>query len=172
MNHLYVMILNIRDLDQKTRLPLKRIRIVNVYDQFIGRKYIFLGAYTKKRRTIKDINQNKIITERTILIGNFNTHNSKQNLTYEKPIRVKALEALLTKFNLIVINEKRMPTRRLSEKIFIINLIVTSPDIGDIITWCIPEKKFLSILNYEFIIVSQSNLAEDLARQNNNRITR
>ena len=158
------MTLNVRDLDQKTRLPLRRIRIVNVYDQFIGRKYIFLGAYAKRRRAIKDINQNKIITKRIILIDDFNAYSSKQNLIYEKLIGVKALEALLTKFNLVVINEKGMPTRRLSEKIFIIDLVVISPDMGDIITWYILEKKFLSILNYELIIVCWSNLAEDFAK--------
>ena len=50
------MALNVKDLNQKTRLLLKRIKIVNVYDQVIGRRYIYLGAYTRKRRTIEDIN--------------------------------------------------------------------------------------------------------------------
>ena len=49
-------------------------------------------------------------------------------------MKIKILEALLTKFNLIIINEERVLTRRLLKKIFIINLIVTSPDIKDIIT--------------------------------------
>ena len=50
------MILDIRDFNQKIRLPLKRIKVVNVYDQFIGRGYIYLGVYIRKRRAIKDIN--------------------------------------------------------------------------------------------------------------------
>ena len=50
------MILNVRDLDQKTRLPLRRIKVVNVYDQFIGREYTYLGTYTKRRRAIKNVN--------------------------------------------------------------------------------------------------------------------
>ena len=49
------MILNIRNLNQKTRLPLKRIKIVNVYDHFIGRGYTYLEAYIKIRRIIEDI---------------------------------------------------------------------------------------------------------------------
>ena len=56
IDYLYVITLNVKDLDQKTRLPLRRIRIVNVYDQFIGRGYTFLGAYVRKRRVIKDVN--------------------------------------------------------------------------------------------------------------------
>ena len=50
------MALNVGDFDQKTRLPLRRIKVVNVYDQFINRKYIQLRAYTRERRTTKDIN--------------------------------------------------------------------------------------------------------------------
>ena len=56
INHPYVMILDIKDLNQKIYFSLKRIKVVNVYDQFIDRRYIYLGIYTKKRRTIKDIN--------------------------------------------------------------------------------------------------------------------
>ena len=51
----YLIILDIRDLDQKTRIPIKRIRVMNIYDQIIGRRYTYLGAYARKRRTIKDI---------------------------------------------------------------------------------------------------------------------
>ena len=71
------MTLDVRDFDQKIRLFLKRIRIVNVYDQFIGREYIYLGAYIRKRRAIKDVSQDKIIIERTVFIGDFNAYNSK-----------------------------------------------------------------------------------------------
>ena len=56
IDYLYVIILNIKDFDQKIRLLLKRIRVVNVYDQFIGRRYTFLGTYVRRRRAIKDIN--------------------------------------------------------------------------------------------------------------------
>ena len=56
VDHPYVMALDVRDLDQKTRLPSKRTKVVNVYDQFIGRGYTFLGAYIRRRRTIEDVN--------------------------------------------------------------------------------------------------------------------
>ena len=49
------MILNIKDFDQKIRIFIKRIKIINIYDQIIGRKYTYLEAYIKKRRTIEDI---------------------------------------------------------------------------------------------------------------------
>ena len=55
VDYSYVMALDIRYFDQKTRFSLKRTRVVNVYDQFIGRGYIFLGVYVRRKRTIKDI---------------------------------------------------------------------------------------------------------------------
>ena len=67
---------------------------------------------------------------------------------------MRSLEELLTRFNLIIINEEGVPIRRLLEKIFIIDLIITSFNIRDIIIWCILGISYLSILDYEFIVVS------------------
>ena len=77
INHSYVIILNIKDLNQKTRLSLRRIKVVNVYDQVIGRRYIYLGVYIRRRRVIENISWDKIIIERIIFIGNFNIYSSK-----------------------------------------------------------------------------------------------
>ena len=60
----------------------------------------------------------------------------------------------MIKFNLIVVNEEGMPTKRLLEKIFIINLVVTSSSMRDIMTWYISGREFLSMLDYELIVVS------------------
>ena len=43
------MTLNVKDFDLKTRFLTKYTKIINVYDQIIGRGYIYLGAYTKKK---------------------------------------------------------------------------------------------------------------------------
>ena len=56
IDYLYIIILNIKDFDLKTRLPTRYTRIINVYDQVINRGYIYLGVYTKKRKVIEDIN--------------------------------------------------------------------------------------------------------------------
>ena len=44
--------------------------------------------------------------------------------------------------------------RRSLEKLFIIDLIITSPNIKNTIIWYILRINYLSILNYELIIVS------------------
>ena len=71
------MILDIRDFNQKIRIPIRRIRVINVYDQVIGREYTYLGAYIKKRRTIEDVSWDRIIIKRTVLISDFNAYSSK-----------------------------------------------------------------------------------------------
>ena len=55
VDYLYIIILDVKDLDLKTRLLIKYTKIVNVYDQIIGREYIYLRVYTKKKKIIKDI---------------------------------------------------------------------------------------------------------------------
>ena len=129
----YLMILDIRDFDQKIRILIRRIRVINIYDQVIGRKYTYLKVYIRKRRVIKDISQDKIIIKRIIFISDFNAHSLKQNFIYENLIEARLLEALLTKFNLIIINEKGMLIKRLLKKIFIIDLAIIAPNMRDII---------------------------------------
>ena len=106
---------------------------MNIHNQIINRRYTYLGTYTKKRRTIKNISQSKIIIKRTVFINDFNAYNSKQNSTYENLMRAKPLETLLIKFNLIIINEKNILIKRLLKKISIIDLAITSPSMGDTI---------------------------------------
>ena len=50
---------------------------MNIYNQVINRKYTYLGAYIKKRRTIKDVSYDRIIIEKIIFINDFNAYSSK-----------------------------------------------------------------------------------------------
>ena len=165
----YLIVLDIRDLDQKIRIPIKRIRVVNIYDQVIGREYTYLGAYIRKKRIIEDVSWNKIIIKRTIFISDFNAHNSKQNFIYENLIKARPLETLLTKFNLIIINEKGILIRRLSENISIIDLAIIAPNIKNTIIQYILERNYLLISDYELIIISQPDLIKESAVFNNGR---
>ena len=129
----YLMILNIRDFDQKIRISIKRLRVINIYNQVISREYTYLKVYIKRRRVIENISWDRIIIKRIIFISNFNAYSLKWNFTCENLIGARPFEALLTKFNLIIINEKGVLIRRLLEKIFIIDLAITLPNIGDTI---------------------------------------
>ena len=55
IDYSYLIVLDIRDLDQKIRIPIRRIRVINIYDQVIDRGYTYLRTYIKRRRAIEDI---------------------------------------------------------------------------------------------------------------------
>ena len=55
VDHLYIMILDVKDFDLKTRLLIRCTKVMNVYDQVIGRGYIYLKVYTRRKRAIEDI---------------------------------------------------------------------------------------------------------------------
>ena len=171
VDHLYIMVLDIRDLDLKTRLPIRCIRVVNVYDQVIGRGYIYLGVYARRRRAIEDVSWNRIITERTVFIGDFNAYSSKWNYMCERLIGARPLEELLDKYNLVVINEEGVVIRRLSEKVSIIDLVITLSSLSDSMTWCILGKAYSSMLDYELIVVGWPDLVEDLVILDKGRAT-
>ena len=62
-----------------------------------------------------------------------------------------------------------MLIRRLLEKIFIIDLAITAPSIKDTIIQCILRKSYLSISDYELIIMSWPDLIKESAIFNNGR---
>ena len=107
---------------------------MNVYDQVISREYTYLGVYIRRRRAIEDISWDRIIIERIVFIGDFNVYSLKWNFICENLIGARLFEALLTKFNLVIINEEGVLIRRLLEKVFIIDLAITAPSMGNIMT--------------------------------------
>ena len=71
----------------------------------------------------------------------------------ERPIGARPLEELLDKYNLVVINEEGVATRRSSEKVSIIDLAITLPSLNDSMTWYILGKAYSLISDYELIVV-------------------
>ena len=71
----------------------------------------------------------------------------------------------------MTINELGIITRRSSENISIIDLTITSPSMGDSITWSIPGGKYSSISNHKLIIIGWEDLAEDLTLLDGGRPT-
>ena len=77
----------------------------------------------------------------------------------------------MDKYNLVVINEEGVATRRLSEKVSIIDLVIILPSLSDSMTWCILGKTHSLMLDYELIVVRWPNLVEDLAILDKGRAT-
>jgi len=55
---------------------LQQIRIVNVYDNTIGKGCTWQGAEAQRRQALKDVSWEQVIQERVLLVENFNTHSA------------------------------------------------------------------------------------------------
>ena len=78
-SHPYIMIVDVRRNDPINRELGRRTRIVNIYDQNLGRGCTYLGGSETIRRAIQDINWGLIIRGRTILLGDFNAYSQRWN---------------------------------------------------------------------------------------------
>lgn len=60
-SHSYYIILNIKELNQVSRKYSRKIKIVNIYDNQIGKRYIWQGFSSIIQYTIQDIFSRSII---------------------------------------------------------------------------------------------------------------
>ena len=81
-----------------------------------------------------------------------NVYSSMWNPHCQRKINAGPLEELIESYELIVNNDTEFPTRPSSPGISIINLALTSLDLGPLRVWEIPEK-YPSLSNHELILV-------------------
>ena len=74
VSHPYIIAIDVRKCDPNNKELGRLTKIVNVYDQNIGRGYTYSGGSETVRRAIQDVSWGPIIRSRTILIGDFNAH--------------------------------------------------------------------------------------------------
>lgn len=61
VNHPYFILLEIRDLDQQTKWPERKTRVLNVYDNRVGQGCTWMGNTPRVRRALEDIKWDSII---------------------------------------------------------------------------------------------------------------
>ena len=83
----------------------------------------------------------------------------------------KVLEDLLIRFDLVVINEEGIATRKVLENLSIINLTITSPSIGDLMSWLILRGGCSSTSNHELILVGWEDQENDLILLDGGQLT-
>ena len=74
INHHYVILLEIQELDSQSKKNGRKTRIVNAYDNQIGRSCIWYSKTSHTRRALKDINQNLVIQSQVLIAGDMNMH--------------------------------------------------------------------------------------------------
>lgn len=80
VSHPYCVVLDIRELDPQSRKCLRRTRVVNLYDNKIGKGQPWEGSCLTVRRAIQDICWRSVIQGRVLTVGDMNAHSPMWNL--------------------------------------------------------------------------------------------
>lgn len=98
-----------------------------------------------------------IIRGRVLIFGNINAHNIMWNPQSQQSKNAGLLEELIQSFDLIVNNDIDFFTRLSSQEISIIDLTLTSPELGLFQVWEIP-KEYPSLSDHELILIKCGNI--------------
>ena len=130
VSHPYCSVLDIKELHPVSRKVLRKTRVVNLYDNKIGRGQVWKGSSPTIRRAIEDMSWRQIIRGRVLIVGDVNAHSAMWNPHCRQNINAGPLELLIERYELIVNNDTNFPTRPSSPGISIIDLALTSPELG------------------------------------------
>lgn len=157
VSHPYCSVLDIKELHSLTRKVLRRTRVVNLYDNQVGRGQVWEGSSPRLRRAIQDISWKQIIKGRVLIVGDVNAHSSMWNPHCRQKVNARPLEELVKSYELIVNNNTDFPTRPSSPGISIIDLALTSPGLGPLRVWEIPEE-YPSLSDHELILMEWEDI--------------
>ncbi len=162
VSHPYCMVFDIRELRPQSRRYLRRTRVVNLYDNKVGRDQLWQGPNAPVRRAIQDIPWGLVIRGRVLIVGDMNAHSNMWNPHCRQKQNAGLLEEIIETYDLIVNNDTDFPTRPASRGISIIDLALISPDLNLVQVWEIPEEN-PSLSDHEPILLEW----EDIKGQEN-----
>ena len=152
VSHPYCSVLDIKELYLVSGKILRKTRVVNLYDNNVGRGQVWEGSSPIVRRVIQDISWKYIMRGQVLIVGDMNAHSPIWNPHYRQNINARPLEEIIESYELIVNNNIDFPTRPSSPGISIIDLALTGPDLGPLRIWVIPEK-YPSLSDHELILI-------------------
>ena len=157
VSHPYCIVLDIKELDPISGKYSRRTRVVNLYDNKVGNGCVWQGASPILRRAIQDISWRLVIKGRVLIVGDMNAHSPAWNPHCRQKGNAAPLEDLIDSYELIVNNDTDFPTRSSSPGMSIIDLALTSPELGPLRVWEIPEE-YPSLSDYELILMEWENI--------------
>lgn len=138
----------------------RKTRIINVYDNKIGEGQRWQGSSPRVRRAIEDMSWQSLIKRRVLIVGDMNAHSSMWNPHCHKRQNAGPLETLIETYELFINNDPDYATRPSSGGISIIDLALTSPQLGPLRVWEIPEE----YPSHELILVEWEEMEEEKSR--------
>ncbi len=74
VNHLYFMLLKLQKLDLRSKRPRRKTRVVNAYDNRMGRGYTWDGRINRVKRALENVNWEPVIRGHVLIAGDINAH--------------------------------------------------------------------------------------------------
>lgn len=163
VSHPYCMALDITEFGSLLSGRKRKTRIINVYDNKIGEGQRWQGSSPRVRRAIEDMSWQSLIKHRVLIVGDMNAHSTMWNPHCHKRQNAGPLETLIETYELFVNNDLDYATRPSSGGISIVDLALTSPQLGPLRVWEIPEE-YLSLFDHELILVEWDEMEEEKSR--------
>ena len=79
VNHPYFILLEIRELDQLSKKPRRKMRALNIYDNRVGQGCTWSGNNPRIRQALEDVKREPIIRGRFLMAGDVNAHSPVWN---------------------------------------------------------------------------------------------
>ena len=159
LDHPYLMALDIWELN-RAREKVRRTRIVNCYDNWLGISHCWHGGNERQRRALEDGQWDQVIEGRCLLVGDFNAHSPLWNPLARARVNAGPLEDLIDEAGLYINNELGVPTRpKRTPGISIIDLALTTVSMGPLETWTI-DQGHPTGSDHELIIMEWASLEQ------------
>ncbi len=170
INHPYIMLLEIRELDPRSKKPARKTHIVNVYDNQVGRGCTWDGGISHTRRVLEDIEWGPVIRGRVLIARDINNHSQVWNLHCHRRQNAAILEEHIDKFSLLINNEPECAICPSSQTISVIDLALSTVDLDPLTLWEIPEECPV-LSDHELIVLCWEDIDQNVTKFSTSRIT-
>ena len=157
ISHPYCSVLDIKELHSVSRKVMRKTRVVNLYDNKVGKGQVWERPSPRLRRAMQDISWSQVIRGRLLIVGDINAYSPIWNPRCRQRVNAGPLEELIEKYELIINNDTYLPTRPSSPGISIIDLALTSPELGPLRVWEFPEE-YPSLSDHELIMMEWEDI--------------
>ena len=167
LDHPYFMIVDVWELN-RAQEKVRRTRIVNGYDNWLGASHCWQGDSERQRRALEDVYWDQVIEGRCLLLGDFNAHSPLWNPQVRARVNAGPLENLIDEAGLYINNELGIPTRPKSTPgISIIDLALTTISMGPLEMWTVDQERPTGS-DHELIVMEWTPLEQGITATSQN----
>ena len=163
VSHSYCLAVDITEFASLSKSCKRKTRIVNVYDNKIGIEQKWSRSSLRVQRAIEDISWARLIKYWVLIVWDINTHSTIWNPHYHWKQNARPLKMLIDTYKQWIYNDPDYATCPHSVGILIIDLALTSPELGPLCMWEIPKEYYL-FSDHKLILVEWDEIEEEISR--------